>query len=482
MLFGKHGLSSALARGIMRRLLILPVLIIFSLSHLCAAKAIKLRGYVTAVNSPTTFEMDDYKISDQTSPSQNGKAGVEPLKPVTLRVGLEIEGDYNASTGEVRANEIKALSDEANVVGSGLVEDKTLLQKNDRQWSGTLIADGETLAIAQDTLITVKRTKAELKQLPAENQPSIGNARLSPDAIGPDTFAHYAGARRPDGSISAKKIEFEQYTLDAEEAAAWKLQAARVDYSNSRSGAGELTIDETEYELFPCPEAQEYLTKLGTSLIPPGKRDPTGKSPTKIQFRFFLVDTNTILAGVYPNGIVVVSAHVFDVLDNEAQLAFMLSHEMSRAVEKQAWRASKYRVGERTAVTLAGAAASLFTYGAASAFTIKAGHKITNDFFRQLETPADRVGLEYMLAAGYDPREAAEVWRTIARKHADRESRQFWANHDQNLTRRSYLDAELKLRHDKEDFSRLKQDNPEFESNVAAIKAARHAAKSKATS
>jgi len=471
-----------LHKGPIRHWLLIAVLT-FLLSNLCLANQIKLRGHVTAVHSSTSFEMDEYKINDDTSLAEkSGKSRVGPGKPLSLRIGLELEvkGDYNRAMGEVKAQEIKILSDDENVAGTGLVENKASLKKDDRGWSGTLIADGEIFTVTPDTVITVKRSKTERKQLRSVNEASDESVPLSLEEIGLDTFAHYAGARQPDDSILAKRIEFEQDTVDADEAAARKAEAARLDYSDSQTGAGKLTIDETERDMFPCPEAQEYLTKVGMSLVPSYQRELPDSDPLKIQFRFFLIDTDTVVAGAYPNGIVVVSAHVFDVLDNEAQLAFMLSHEMARAVEKQAWRFYRYRRGERVTISLAGAAAGMFTYGAASLGTNVAERRVVADFSRQLETQADRAGLAYMFAAGYDPRQAPEVWRAIARSRADHDKRVFWSNPAQNLTRRSYLEAELNLRYAKEDSSTLEKNTPEFKSAADAIKSARQRGKSKA--
>lgn len=471
-----------LRKGPIRRSLLIAVLA-FLLSNLCLANQIKLRGFVTVVHSPTSFEMDEYKINNEILPAEkSGGSRVEPGKPVSLRIGLELEvkGDYNRVTGEVRAQEIKVLSDDEDVVGTGLVENKASLKKDVRGWSGTLIADGEILTVTPDTAITVKRSKTERKQLGSVNGTSAENVPLSPEEIGPNTFAHYVGARQPDDSILAKRIEFERDTVAAEEAEAWKQLAAHVDYSDSQTGAGKLTVDETERDMFPCPEAQEYLTRIGMSLVPPYQQEPSGNDPLKIQFRFFLIDTDTVLVGAYPNGIVVVSAHVFDVLDNEAQLAFMLSHEMSRAVEKQAWRAYRSRRTERMTIRFAGAAAAVFTYGAASVGTMVVERGMVSDYSRQLETQADRGGLAYMSAAGYDPREAPAVWRAIARNRADHDNRLFWESHSQNFSRRSYLEAELNLRYGKEEFSTLKKNAPGFKSAADAIKSVRQRSKSKA--
>jgi len=55
-----------------------------------------------------------------------------------------------------------------------------------------------------------------------------------------------------------------------------------------------------------------------------------------------LVDDKSFNASAYPNGVVVVHSGLFDVLENEAQLAFVLSHEMTHSIEKHVWREHEY--------------------------------------------------------------------------------------------------------------------------------------------
>jgi hypothetical protein len=91
---------------------------------------------------------------------------------------------------------------------------------------------------------------------------------------------------------------------------------------------------------------------------------------------------------------------------------------------------------------------------------IEAG--IRNGYARSLENQADRVGLEWMLASGYDIREAPRAWKAVALKMGDHPTNIFWDDHDNNTTRRSYLMAELKNNYSEVDFSVLKKDSEEF--------------------
>jgi hypothetical protein len=472
----------------MRRFLLISVLSLFGFVSVGSAKQITLRGYVTAVHSPTSFDMDEYKITD-VAEEEHQRLGTEgkknsrspQLKPGVLRVGLEVEvqGDYDHTTGELKATGIKALFDDSDpetpIENMGLVEDKASLQKTEQGWSGRFIADSETIVLTADTQISVKRSRAERKEMRNAGRDSGDDAAFSPGDIDLDTFAHYVGVRQADRSILANKIEFRQDRAAAE--SGWNLLAARVSYPDPKSEVGTLTINETNYALFPSPEAEDYLNKLGASLIPAHQRELPDNSPGKVIFRFFLGDTDTVAVDTYPNGVIVVSAHVFDVLDTEAQLASVLAREMARVVEKQEWTTAKYHEKERKEIT------GIATVGAAAASLpggwlvgMLADEGVVHKLARSLQNQADRIAIEYMLAAGYDPYQAVESWRVLEKKHA---RGHFWGNPDVNFEHRTYLESELQLSYANRDFSGLKRDSPGFHAAADAAKAARQRVKAK---
>jgi hypothetical protein len=257
----------------MRRFVLISALLLFGFVSAGLAKQITLRGFVTAVHSPTSFEMDEYKIIDKTEEehrrldSEGKKDWHSPqLKPGVLRAGLELEvkGDYDRKTGELKATGIKALFDDSDpatpIESMGLVEDKGSLQKTAQGWSGHLAADGETLVVTPDTLISVKHSRAERKELRNAGFDSDDGSAFSPDDINLDTFAHYVGVRQADHSILANRIEFRQDRAAAE--SGWKPSDARAFYS-PKSEAGTLIIDEKKYTLLLLPEAEDYVSKLG---------------------------------------------------------------------------------------------------------------------------------------------------------------------------------------------------------------------------
>lgn len=471
----------------MRRLPFVSAFLLAGFIQTGLAKHVNLHGYVTAVRSAGSFEMDNYKILDRTEEERQrihdeGRDYRPPqLKPGILRIGLEVEvkGDYDPKTGEVKATAINAVGDDSNpdktVEGMGLVEDKSSLEKTAQTWSGRLKADGESLVLTTDTEISLKRSRSERKER-QELGLETDISSFSPEDIDPETFVYYEGTRQPDHSILAKKIEFRQDRAGNE--SDWSYMDPVVVYHDAKSESGTLSIGKKEYELFPSPEASDYLSKLGASLIPAHQRDLPEKSPAKVKFRFFLSKVGFFAVDTYPNGVIVVSENVLDAFDNEAQLAFVLAHEIARVVEKQKWTVSKYRETERkeaAGVALVAFAAS----GGAPGWplvTYLVDKKITHKFVRGLLNQSDRTALEYMLAAGYDPNQAVECWRVLEKKKV---KGTFWGNSNENVTRRTYLRSEIQLDYAGQDFSSLKHDSPDFHAALDAMNAARIRAKAK---
>jgi predicted Zn-dependent protease len=233
------------------------------------------------------------------------------------------------------------------------------------------------------------------------------------------------------------------------------------DYSNFIPGEFKMhdcVYEFCEQEIVPSKEAQEYVARIGESLIPAHQKELPADDPLKIPFRFFLVKAKSFNAVAYPNGVVLVHSGVFEILQNEAPLAFVLAHEISHAVEKHAWEAGHYHRTELMALRAGGS----FLPFAGPLATGLAADAIKNQYVRSLENQADRVGLEWMLAAGYDVREAPATWKALSIKKGEGPINPFWSSHDNKTTRRSYLMAELRNNYSNVDFSGLKTDSEEF--------------------
>ena len=95
--------------------------------------------------------------------------------------------------------------------------------------------------------------------------------------------------------------------------------------------------------------------------------------------------------------------------DTDAQLAAVMGHEIAHALREhgreQASTNQLIGVGILAIATVAGlGSVGITALGIATQFSIQM------PFSRQHETEADRIGTELMARAGYDPKEAVEVW------------------------------------------------------------------------
>ena len=450
------------------------VLLITCLACTALAKDVTIHGFVTAVQSPTSFEIDDYKVrggksvSIDVDSSEGGKQAAFKLDQIRIGTELEVKGEFDEQSSELQAKSIRLFEeDTVRVHRMALLEKLPALVKEGDGWKGEVFADGQKISVAPTTVVALRLNRSERKAASDAKQDHDEKPLKSIDDLNLDTFVRYEGTRAADGSIAATKLEFQHAEFDPGEAKMWRKVDPKVkDPDYSAFQPGELKMHWKSYKIVPNREAQEYVARIGQSLIPAHQKELPADSPLKIPFRFYLVESNSFNAVTYPNGVVVVYSNVFDVLENEAQLAFIMSHEISHAVEKHAWLEARYHRNELIAMRVGGA--FIPAGGGMVADLLASG--IKNQYSRSLENQADRVGLEWMYAAGYDVREAPQTWKAVSKKHGDRVTNPFWDSHDNGTTRRSYLMSELRNNYSDVDFSTLKKDSDEFHHVAQVVK------------
>lgn len=123
--------------------------------------------------------------------------------------------------------------------------------------------------------------------------------------------------------------------------------------------------------------------------------------------RVYALRTPYFNASMAPNGMMQVWSGLLLRMDNEAQLAAVMAHEVGHYVKRHSIEQLKDAQARSAFGTfmamfgLAGALVSLATLAGAFGFT------------RDQEREADRIGQDLMERAGYDPGEAAKVWQHL---------------------------------------------------------------------
>src|SRR5262249_55206792 len=154
---------------------------------------------------------------------------------------------------------------------------------------------------------------------------------------------------------------------------------------------GELSISKVgKFKLVPNDEVQTYVKRLGDSLIPEYLKAVPETDPAKLHFQFYVVMKNVPNAFALANGTFVIHSGMFDVVENEAQLAAVIGHEIAHATQEHTWRQLNYRKNLRFALNIASAVAS--AYGATNLAQLAnmTEGAIRNGYARALENQADR--------------------------------------------------------------------------------------------
>ena len=131
----------------------------------------------------------------------------------------------------------------------------------------------------------------------------------------------------------------------------------------------------------------------------------------KWKWQVNVVDEDTVNAWCMPGGrIVVYSGIIVNKLNlTDAQLAAVMGHEIAHALREHGREQASTNQLVGVGILAIATAAGLGSVGI-TALGIATQFSISMPFSRQHETEADRIGTELMARAGYDPKEAVEVW------------------------------------------------------------------------
>lgn len=201
-----------------------------------------------------------------------------------------------------------------------------------------------------------------------------------------------------------------------------QAQTSRVDLRAVQEVAGEAfsSVDRIGQRLARVSESQEiriggrlagyvqgkewvvtdsrsaYVGRVGTQLLSSVERPG-------IPYRFYVVKNPLANAFSLPGGPIFVTTGMLDSLNSEAELAFVLGHEISHidrrhCIERLQYGLAAEKVG-----------------GDLLEEAVRMGYAIySQGYAKEKEFEADHLGLSLAVAAGYDPREAMTLFRGLA--------------------------------------------------------------------
>jgi len=189
-------------------------------------------------------------------------------------------------------------------------------------------------------------------------------------------------------------------------------------------------------------EESRMVKKLGEEIVVAAERYLNANGyqgfMSDFEWEFNLVKDDQANAFAMPGGKVVVYTGILDEAQNTNGLATIMAHEIAHALaDHGAQRMSAAQLQQLGAVagSVAVSGRSESTQQIfAQAYGLGSQLGVMLPFSRGHESEADRIGLTMMAIAGYDPREAPELWRRMQAGGGEAPP-EFLSTHPSNQTR-----------------------------------------------
>lgn len=413
----------------------------------------KIRGFITALESPNAFEVGEYHVTRSSAVAiEFQDAGPDvTFRPEDFRIGLEVEvrGAYNEQTGELQARKLKIDLDQLRRLKQTVVLSSKIerIERIGDGWRAVLFAGGRNVKIEPSTRVEFGLSNAEREDLKRSAKAVEGSGKLhtlsSLEEIVPGNLMTFEGRVAPDGSVLAERVEFRRNELEKNEEALWKLYRAKIktpraDEKKPATLKVSFGIGDLSFKLLP-QDIQDYLAKVGNSLVPAYQRALPEAELTRIRFQFYAVEYKDAFTAALPSGTIIVTSAMFDLLENEAQLAALLGRNIAHIVQKHHLRQMEESTQKRFALALGR----------------------VGSYSRLNEIQADRLSLEYLHLAGYDLSQAVRAWQLIAANDPESEV---------PITRRTSLMVALFDTYPQYDSGRARKNEEEFRQIAARIR------------
>ncbi len=189
---------------------------------------------------------------------------------------------------------------------------------------------------------------------------------------------------------------------------------------------GEQQIIDRSGMLFDDKALEKYVNDVARKL-------PPAEVAREIPYRIQVLDNPYSNAFAFANGAIYVHTGILARMDNEAQLASLLAHEMAHASHRHQLR--EFRGVRNKSAVFASMRATLGGLPAIGGLATALGELGTvaavTGYSRDLEREADQVGIEWMVAAGYDPKEAPKLFLHLKAEAEEEEIKEpfFFGSH-----------------------------------------------------
>ncbi len=152
------------------------------------------------------------------------------------------------------------------------------------------------------------------------------------------------------------------------------------------------------------PVVAEYVNRVGQNLV--------RNSDAQVPFTIKVIDSDEVNAFALPGGYFFVNSGLITRADTEAELAGVMAHEIAHVAARHGTRqASRGEIANWLSLPL-------IFMGGWTGYAIRQGAGLAIplyflEFSRSFESEADKLGLQYMYATGYDPTAFVDFFEKI---------------------------------------------------------------------
>jgi hypothetical protein len=215
--------------------------------------------------------------------------------------------------------------------------------------------------------------------------------------------------------------------------------------------------EDVELGLQAAAQAEQQLPILKDEVVTPyiqgiGRRlvasIPAELQHHEFRYTFRVVNVREINAFALPGGPMFVNRGMIEAAHNEGEIAGVMAHELSHVVLRhgtaQASKATKYEIGALAGAVLGAIVGGRVGNVIAQGTQFGLGAAFMR-FSREFEHDADIEGSHIMARAGYDPRDMANMFKTIEQHSHGSGGPEWLSDHPNPGNRYAYITAEAQM-------------------------------------
>ena len=191
-------------------------------------------------------------------------------------------------------------------------------------------------------------------------------------------------------------------------------------------------------------EATRYVSQVGERLV---RAIPSQYQQPAFDYSFKIVNARDINAFALPGGPMFVNRGMIEAAAREGEMAGVMAHEISHVALRHGTAQATKQSNPLNQIlgigAILGGAVLGGETGAALGQTLYAGYILR--YSREYETQADTLGAQIMANAGYDPRDLANMFKTIEKESGGSRSPEWLSSHPNPGNRYENINREAQL-------------------------------------